>query len=258
MACIAVFNQKGGVGKTATALNLSAAINKKFKNPLLIDLDPQGHLSQVVEDAALAEKKGVYHFYKNHRPLIDLEMNLPKIGGLIPSHRELLKVDTTMGKGPTILNKLKVGLQQLQQQTGKRNIVIDCCPYVGVLSLSAIFAADLVIVPVASDYMSLESAKKVAHTLDSLEPVLKKRMERRYLLTTFDRRKKMCFDVQGQLLEAFGDEVLKTSISENVSIAESAYHKQDVLTYKPESSGALDHIMLRNELSKQGFIGKVT
>ena len=162
-----------------------------------------------------------------------------------------------MGKGPTILNKLKIGLAQLQQETGNRNIVIDCCPYVGVLSLSAIFAADLVIVPVSSDYMSLESAKKVNQTLDALTPVLKKRIERRYLLTTFDRRKKMSFDVQGQLMNYFGKEVCVTTISENVSVAESTYYKQDVLSYKPESTGALDYIMLRNELVKQKLIGKV-
>ncbi len=254
MSCIAVFNQKGGVGKTATALNLSAAINKNFKNPLLIDLDPQGHLTQILKDPSIAEQTNIYDFYKNNIPLVELEIVLPKVGGLIPSHRELLKVDTTMGKGPAILNKLRLGLERLQQVTRSRNIVIDCCPYIGVLSLNAIFAADLVIVPVASDYTSLESAKKVKRTLDALMPVLKKRIERRYLLTNFDRRTKMCFDVHEKLLEIFGNEVCKTIIFKNVSIAESTHHNQDVLTYSPESAGATNHIELRNELIEQQLI----
>jgi chromosome partitioning protein len=256
MTCIAVFNQKGGVGKTATALNLSAAINQKVKNPLLIDLDPQGHLTQILENPAEADTKNIFDFYRSNTPLEQLLLPLPNVGSLIASHRELLKVDTIFGKGPTVLNKLKLGLEQLKEKTNTKNIVIDCCPYLGVLSLSAIFAADVVIVPVASDYLSFESAKKVAHTLKALEQVLKRRVERRYLLTSYDRRRKMSYEVQAQLIDCFGKEVCRTTIAENVAIAESPRFKKDIFSFKPDSPGAKDYEALRKELLRQKLIDK--
>jgi chromosome partitioning protein len=256
MTCIAVFNQKGGVGKTATALNLAAAINKKVKNPLLIDLDPQGHLTQILENPEAASSKNIFNFYQSNTPLAQLELPLPQVGSLIASNRELLKVDTIFGKGPTVLNKLRVGLEQLKQETHIKNVIIDCCPYLGVLSLNAIFAADLVIVPVASDYLSLESARKVEHTLQALEQVLKRRVARRYLLTSYDRRRKMSYEVQAQLIDSFGKEVCTTTIAENVAIAESPRYKKDIFSYKPDSSGAKDYESLRKELTKQKLIDK--
>jgi chromosome partitioning protein len=255
MTCIAIFNQKGGVGKTATALNLSAAITRSGEQVLLLDLDPQGHLTQILQNPDEASKKNIFNFYQNNVPLLDLELDLPNIGKLIASHRELLKVDTIFGKGPATLNRLRVGLEQLRQDSLRKNILIDCCPYLGVLSLNAVFAADLVLVPVSSDYLSLESAKKVEHTLRALEPVLKKRVERRYLLTSFDRRRKMSFEVQAQLVDSFGAEVLTTTISENVAIAESPKYKKDIFSFKAESTGAKDYQALRVELMRQDLIG---
>jgi len=148
MAKIAVFNQKGGVGKTTTSLNLTAALARRGYNPLSIDLDPQAHLSYVCGSTVGNADDSVFGFYQNARPLTQLLR--PALGGwlVIPAHVELSRVDTQFGKGPNILNRLNLGIVKENLNTG-RPIVLDCCPMLGVLSLSAIFASDRVLVPVS-------------------------------------------------------------------------------------------------------------
>lgn len=248
MSRIAVFNQKGGVGKTTTVLNLAAGSYRQGSRPLLIDMDPQGHLTQMHKDPPDTAGKSLFGFYQDNKPLQQLQIEWDHIGKLIPSHRELIKVDSIFGKGPTILNRLKLGLETLEKETSTANVLIDCCPYLGVLSLNAIFAADIVLIPIASDFLSLQGAQKVEQTLQSLEPVLKKRINRRYLMTCYDRRRGMTFEVHSQAKENFGEELFETVISENVAIAESPQYKKDVFRYNSSSSGAQDYDTLLEEL----------
>jgi cellulose biosynthesis protein BcsQ len=113
------------------------------------------------------------------------------------------------------------GVQVLPALREEREVMIDCCPFLGVLSLNAVFAADRLLVPISSDFLALRGALQVERTLQALEPVLKRRVERRYLLTRFDRRRNMSFEIQKRLTEQFGDEVCETVISENVAVAEA-------------------------------------
>lgn len=112
----------------------------------------------------------------------------------------------------------------------------------------------MVLIPVASDFLSLQGAKKVEQTLKALEPVVKKRIERRYLMTRYDRRRKFTFEVHEQAQGLFGDEVLDTVISENVAIAKSPQYKKDVFQYSANSTGAQDYAVLLDELRSKKLL----
>ncbi len=254
---IAVFNQKGGVGKTTTTLNLAAASVRAGGHPLLLDIDPQCHLSTINGIAPRDSARSLFGFYQGHFALDELIVPWNGIGRLIPSHQQLIKVDSIFGKGPAILNKLRQGLDRIDETipgNAAQNTLIDCCPYIGVLSLNAIFACDLLIIPISTDYLSLQAADQMTRTLASLEPVLKRRIERRYLLTRFDRRRRMSEDVRKKLRERYGEEVFATAISENVAVAESPSQRRDVFSHNASSTGAKDYSALFDELRQQGFL----
>ena len=253
MARIAVFNQKGGVGKTTTALNLAAALSRREARVLLVDLDPQAHLSAVHGPALGTVADSIFSFYQDRRSLSELEIEWRGVGRLIPAHAELIKVDSIFGKGPTILNRLNQGLNELGTDREEREVMIDCCPFLGVLSLNAVFAADRLLVPISSDFLALRGALQVERTLQALEPVLKRRVERRYLLTRFDRRRNMSFEIQKRLTEQFGDEVCETVISENVAVAEAPACNLDIFSHAKTSRGAQDYAALADELVEKGF-----
>jgi chromosome partitioning protein len=252
MAVIAVFNQKGGVGKTTTALNLLAGVAQRGERPLGIDLDPQAHLSGIFDARARLADDSIYSFFVRQRPLTEVAQITASGVILCPAHLELTKLDTLLGKGVNVVTRLRLALKRAEHSGP---VVIDCCPLLGVLSLNAIFACDLVLVPVSADYLALEGARQVERALRALEPVLRRRLPRRYVLTRFDARRKMSSEVAGLMAAAFRpDEICETRIAENVSLAESPARHLDVFRHAPQSRGARDYQALVDELMRTGLV----
>jgi len=253
VAKVAVFNQKGGVGKTTTTLNLAALLARRGADPLMIDLDPQAHLTAICGSTVAASERSLYAYFAIGASLSGL---IKLAGGglkIIPSHLDLSKVDTQFGKGPNVLNRLNYGILKENLNTD-RPILMDVCPMLGVLSLNSVFAADRVLVPISTDYLSIKGALQTERTLKALEQVLKKRIERRYLLTRFDSRRRMSWAIDRQMRERFGADVCETRIAENVSLAESPFHNRSVFGHAPESRGAQDYTKLLDELQACGFL----
>lgn len=253
MARLAIFNCKGGVGKTTTTLNLAAALHRAGESVCMVDMDPQAHLTRIFGRLPERPEASVYGLYGHSAALRSLVLEQPGVGLLVPAHGQLMKADSLFGKGPATLNRLRLALDVLDQER-PGHVLIDCCPYVGVLSLSAVFAATAVLVPVSSDYLSLQGAQQINHALDALEPVLKRRMPRRFLLTRFDRRRRMGEDIRRRLYAEIGDELCHTVISENVAVAMSPSLGRDVFAYQPDCRGARDYLDLLDELRRIGFL----
>jgi len=254
MTIIAVFNQKGGVGKTTTALNLAAALARGKHLTYGIDLDPQAQFSSIAGVSANTGDDTILSLFQRNRPLHELINESSSGIKVIPAHSELSKVDALFGKGFNVVNRLNTGLK-VEGLGGKGNpVIIDCCPMIGVLSLNAIFACDCLIVPISADYLSAKGAVQIDKTLKALEQVLKRRVNRRYLLTRYDGRRNMSTDVLRMAEEKFGADVCQTRIAENVSLAESPALNKTIFQHAPSSRGAHDYDALLEELLNDGTI----
>ncbi|MDX8379965.1 MAG: ParA family protein [Gallionella sp.] len=252
MAVIAVFNQKGGVGKTTTCLNVTAALNIAQQSPIAIDLDPQGHLTLASGIKNVHPDESMAAFFKHKAPLASLLRDTSRGWQAIPAVLELAKIDALLGSDPHAASILKRGLNEDLSLTGAP-VMIDCCPMLGVLTLNALLASDRVLIPVSADFLSLQGVHRLDSALNVLEKKLKRKIERRILLTRFDSRRKLSFSIYDKLKERFGNMLCETRIGETVALATSPMYGKDVFAYAPHSPGAADYHALTKELWESGF-----
>jgi chromosome partitioning protein len=254
VAVVAVFNQKGGVGKTTTTLNLLGALVLRGDRPFALDLDPQAHLSGILCGAAPQRPEdSLYEFFARNKSLQALYRQAHNGVEIGCAHMEMSRLDLMLGKSMQAITRLASALQQRPEP--ERHVLMDCSPQLGVLSMNAIFACDFVLVPVSADYLAMHGARFINSALGALEPVLKRRLPRRYLVTRFDSRRRMCAAIAEQMVAEFGaHDVCTTRISENVSLAESPWFKQDVFEHAPHARGALNYRELLDELMSSGLM----
>lgn len=252
MAVVAVFNQKGGVGKTTTTVNLTAGLARMAQRPIAIDLDPQAHLTLTLGVTGVLGETSIAAFFRDDIPLPALLRELASGVRVVPAHMELAKIEALQSRSATAARKLKLGLDESLGKEGTP-ILIDCCPTLGVLSLNALLAADRVLVPVSADFLSMQSVNRLDAALKALEGPLNRKIEKRIVLTRFDGRRKLSYEIYDKLKARYGEELCETRVVENVALAASPTEAKDVFAYAPASPGARDYAALTLELTNQGF-----
>lgn len=252
MACIAVFNQKGGVAKTTSTFNLATALARAGWKAWAVDMDAQAHLTLALTAGKPPVDPSITlcGFFNQQRPLREIVIGTPLGVRLVPSHAELAKVESLYGSNAQATAALKRGLAEAEPEGP---VLVDCCPALGVLSLNALYAADRVLIPVSSDYLSLQSVVRLDAAIIALEKAMKRPIEKRIVITRFDGRRKLAQQIAQTLMDRYGEQVCKTRIRECVALAESPALGKDIFAHQRKGVGAQDYGALAYELLRTGF-----
>jgi chromosome partitioning protein len=252
MSVIAVFNQKGGVGKTTTTLNIAASLALLERRPVVVDLDPQAHVSLALGVRHPPASATSAAFFRDGVPVNQLLRRLANEIRLLPGHPDLSKIEVQLAARPGVAATLKKGLEAALAWEDAP-ILIDCAPALGVLSLNALFAADRVLIPVTADFLAIQGLNRIDLALNVLEGPLKRRIPRRIVLTRFDESKPQCREALASLKSRYGDNLCDTRIADDPALAESPAHGMDIFAYSADSPGAHDYRLLTMELLSKGF-----
>jgi len=251
MRCIAVANQKGGVGKTTTCVNLAAALASMRHRVLLFDLDPQGNATVGCGVNPRSLLASAYEVLVGHHDVEQTRFQLEELGlDLLPSNSDLTAAEVALLQQEEREFALKRALQKVSDQYDW--IIIDCPPSLNILTLNALAAADSVLIPMQCEYYALEGLTALIDTVNQVQASVNPDLEIEGLLRTmFDVRNNLSAAVSDQLLEHFGERVYRTIVPRNVRIAEAPSYGLPVMLYDPASKGAQAYLALAGEMLRR-------
>ncbi|MEJ7743491.1 MAG: AAA family ATPase [Nocardioidaceae bacterium] len=257
---LAVANQKGGVGKTTTAVNMAAALAQQGMKVLVVDLDPQGNASTALSIAHSEGTPGAYQVLVDGAPIDDVIVECKQVPGLfvLPATIDLagaeIELVSLVAREMRLKRALDVHLAESAEVDGRYDYVfIDCPPSLGLLTVNALSAGRELMIPIQCEYYALEGVSALLRTIDSIRDHLNPTLTvGAVLLTMHDARTRLAAGVADEVRNHFGDLVLKTAVPRSVRISEAPSYGQSVVTYDPSSVGSLSYLEAASELAHQG------
>ena len=249
---VAIANQKGGVGKTTTAINLAAALALRGRQTLLIDLDPQANSTMSFLDMREVTRSMYDVISEQDAKLEEIVApgNIPNLH-VAPARIALAKLEARLVGELDAHFRLKDRLEPLRSRFS--DIVIDCPPALGLLTVNALVAATHLLIPIQSSYFALEGTDDLLETIEKVRARANPGLQiLGVVITMHDRRTSLARDIREQITSVFGTKVFKTTISKSVRLEESPAYKESIFTFAPDSTGASEYYMLCEEVMDRG------
>lgn len=248
---VSVSNQKGGVGKTTTAINLAAALASTEQRVLVVDLDPQGNASSGLGYPRQDCTMGIYDALLGYREPESVRMpTAVDTLQVIPATRDLVGAEVELVDEPNRERQLRKVLNRIRDDYDW--IVIDCPPSLGLLTINALVASDSVLIPLQAEYYAMEGLGELLRTITMVRRSLNPDLEREGILITMrDHRNNLSREVERQAREVFGTGVFKATIPRNVRLSEAPSHGKSIVQYAPGSLGAQAYIDLADEILRR-------